>query len=111
MIREKVSEPALHQASHAAYDWAHNFSQENDGDVYMVGCACTELHRPPPWNLSLATKRQESEMVIFELVERLLLDNSLQPHQVASLACIQPFTDPSSLRASSFTKAGTISLG
>ncbi|CAL8465224.1 g4759 [Coccomyxa elongata] len=48
------------------------------GEAYMP----PELHRPPPWNLSLATKRQESEMVIFNLVERLLQDNSLHPHQV-----------------------------
>ncbi|EIE23299.1 hypothetical protein COCSUDRAFT_36731 [Coccomyxa subellipsoidea C-169] len=41
-----------------------------------------ELHRPPPWNLSMEVRRQESEMVIFDTVDRLLRDNNLQPHQV-----------------------------
>lgn len=45
-------------------------------------CLVAELHQPPPWNLSLEVKRQESEMVIFDLVDRLLRDNNLQPHQV-----------------------------
>ena len=35
-------------------------------------CLVAELHQPPPWNLSLEVKRQESEMVIFDLVDRLL---------------------------------------
>lgn len=44
-----------------------------------------ELHRRPPWDLSLAARRQESEMVIFALVEQLLRDNHLQPCQVSFL--------------------------